>query len=112
MWLRIDPFAIERFDLLRPERRTDGELRRYYCTARTDDRLALVVCRDDLQLPDLAGQLVDARIGWDRGYPGYVHVTSRVHSKVTIHRVLTFQHGAHAATLSDILRDAPRRAKE
>ncbi len=110
MWLRIDPDAVARFDLLRPERRTDGELRRYYCTARDDDRLALVVCRHDLQLPALAGRLVDATLGWDRGYPGYVYVTSRQHSKVTIHRVLTFQHAAHAKTLSDILRDAPLRA--
>jgi len=109
MWLRIDPFAIERFDLLRPERRTDGELRRYYCTKRDDDRLALVVCRHDLQLPDLAGQLVDAVIGWDRGYPGYVHVTSRQHSKVTIFRVLAYQHAPHAETLGDILARAPWR---
>ncbi len=111
MWLRIDLDAIARFDLLRPETR-GGEVRRYYCTARDDDRLALVVCRHDLQLPDLAGQLVDAVIGWDRGYPGYVHVTSRQHSKVTIFRVLTYQHAPHPATLSDILRDAPLRAKE
>ena len=111
MWLRIDAAGAARFDLLRPEMR-HGDLRRYYCTARDDDRLALVVCRNGLLLPDLAGLLVDAVIGWDRGYPGYVYTTSRQHSKVTVYRVLTFQHGAHAATLSDILRDAPRRAKE
>ncbi len=74
------------------------------------DPAALVVCRNGLLLPDLAGRLVDAVIGWDRGYPGYVHVTSRVHSKVTIHRVLTFQQATHVKTLSDILRDAPLRA--
>lgn len=107
MWLRIDLDAIARFDLLRPETR-GGEVRRYYCTKRDDDRLALVVCRNGLLLPDLAGLLVDAVIGWDRGYPGYVHVTSRVHSKITIHRVLTFQQ-ANAKTLNDILADAPRR---
>lgn len=113
MWLRIDPAALERLALAK-EATVEGEGRRYYCTLPEDPARVLVVCRNGLTPGDLAGRMVDAALGWDKGTRGYVHDgdVSRLHTKVTIHRVLTFQQATNAKTLSDILHDAPQREKE
>ncbi len=111
MWLRIDPAALGRLALTN-EATVEGERRRYHCTLPEDQARALVVVRNGMLLEDLAGRLVDATLGWDKGTRGFVFDVSRLHSKVTIHRVLTFQQAVNAKTLSDILRDAPQREKE
>lgn len=111
MWLRIDRAALDRLLLIK-EAVVNGETRRYYPTLPDDPARALVVCRNDLKLDNLAGKLVDAGLGWDKGTAGFVFDVSRLHSKVTIHRVLTFQQATNAKTLSDILAGAPRREEE
>lgn len=111
-WLMIDAAAIPRF--LHRETKivhTGGvirEARRYYVTKPADDALALVVCRNDLRLEDLAGLVVDAALGWDKGTAGYVFDESRLHSKITVYRVLP-DLGRAERTLSSILEEAPRR---
>lgn len=107
MRLLIDAAAAARFDLIRPEI-VNGEVRGYYCTTATDERLALIVVRRRL-LSDVVNKVVDASVGWDAGTPGYVHVASRQHSKVTIYGLAT---GAPESTLSEILHDAPLRRPE
>lgn len=107
MWLRIDPAALGRIGPYVSDR-THGDTRRYYPLRLEDDRLALVVCRNDLRLPALAGRVVDAALGWDSGTPGFVLYVGQRHTKVTIHRVLT-QQARHDATLSEVLDNAPIR---
>ena len=94
---RIGPYVSDR------EHR---DTRRYYVLKIDDGRLALIVCRNDLRLSDLAGQVVDAALGWDDGTPGFVIHVGRRHSKLTIHRVAE---GDHDTTLSAILQRAPKR---
>jgi len=110
MWLLVDAVAVGRFTRTMSVIVND-EPRRYYCTTPEDERLALVVCRD-LRLEDLAGLVVDAAIGWDKGTAGgYVFAESRLHSKVTVYRVLHDQ-GRSERSLTDVLDDAPRRKTE
>ena len=104
MRLLIDD--ITRFDFIRPEI-VRGEVRTYYCTRRDDARLALLVLRNGRLLDELAGQTVAAGIGWDDGHPGYVHVTSRRYSKITVYGILAGTD--HDATLTAVLADAPRK---
>lgn len=111
MWLRIDPSALKRFGAYVTSRE-NSDTRRYYPTLPDDPARVLVVCRNDLVLNDLAGRLVEAALGWDKGTAGFVFDVSRLHTKITIHRVLTFQQAVDAKTLSEILEDAPQREKE
>lgn len=101
----LDPAGLARIGPYVSDRK-HGDTRRYYALKLKDDRLALIVCRNDLRLPDLAGQVVDAALGWDDGTPGFVLHVGRRHSKLTIHRVAG---GSPETTLSDILQRAPRR---
>jgi hypothetical protein len=55
MWLLIDHAAVARFE--RAETRRIGGWRTYYVTILTDERLALIVCKDILLLDDLASQV-------------------------------------------------------
>lgn len=109
MRLLIDQPEIERFDFLRPEI-VHGEVRRYYCTKRNDERLALVVVRDDRELTNVAGRVMDVSIGNDRGYSGYVHITSRIHTKITIYGACIGDD--YEDTLSNVLAHAPLRSTE
>lgn len=107
MRLLIDNEAAKRFDFIRPEI-VRGEVRSYYVTSRDDAVLALlVILNGRCLLADVAGRVVDASLGWDDGYPGYVHITSRRHSKIAVRAVLVGDD--HEDTLSNVLARAPRR---
>lgn len=106
MRLLIDHDAATRFDFIRPEI-VRGEVRSYYVTRRDDAVLALLVIRGGRLLADVDGRVVDATLGWDEGYPGYVHITSRQHSKITVLAVLAGDD--FEDTLSNVLSRAPRR---
>lgn len=110
-WLLIDAAAVARFERVNQTFIGD-EPRRYYVTMPHDDRLALVVCRHDLRLEDLAGLVVDAAIGWDDGLEWFFHHKGERHTKVTIYRALHDHAGRSERTLSDILQDAPRRKED
>ena len=84
------------------------ELRHYYALDPTDAKLAMVVARG-AKLEAMAGMVVDATLGWDDGYPGFVYYPGKLHSKVTI---FGRTEAAHERTLSDILSNAPDRRKE
>lgn len=106
-WLLIDPAAVARFEVA--EYRRIGGWRTYYVTRADDERLALVVCRDDLRLEDLAGLVVDAGIGWDDGLEWFFHHQGERHTKVTIYSILHEHRGLAQRSLSHVLDDAPRR---
>lgn len=108
MWILIDPPAIARFE--RAETRRIGGWRTYYVTVSTDDRLALIVCRDGLLLEGLAGQVVDAAIGWDDGREWFVYSKNETHTKVTIYFVPYGAIGRAQRSLTHVLDDAPVRA--
>lgn len=109
MMLLLDPAAVARFVATTIVAFDVGEYRNYYCTRPDDERLALVVCRHNLRLPDLAGQIVDATLGWDAGTGGFVWHARLRHSKVTIYAVLHEHRGRAERSLSHVLDDAPRR---
>ena len=102
--LLVDFPAVERFGYMLGVT-VDGDARRYYCTRRDDSRLAMVTCRAGLELPPLAGKVVDASVGWDAGTPEYVHHGDRRHTKVTIYGMAT---GPHDQTLTELLASAPK----
>lgn len=108
MNLLLDYAACERFTWL-VSLPAGVEMRHYYALEPTDGKLALLVSRG-AKLEAMAGQTVDATIGWDDGYPGFVFYPGKLHSKITIFgRVVD---AAHERTLSDILSTAPDRRKE
>lgn len=101
MPLKVDAEAVQALSLVTVSTE-HGDKRRYYATA--SGPLLLVVCREGLVLSDLVGKTVDAALGWDRGYPGFVWRPGLQHSKVTIFAVTQ----AHAYyTLGDVLQIAP-----
>lgn len=61
-----------------------GKLRNYYCTKRDDDKLLIVVTHDGLDIDAITERSVDATLGNDHGEAGFVHLTSRLHWKVTV----------------------------
>lgn len=68
--------------------------RRYYIY-NGNGVLAIAVCRNGLQLGvHLLGKVVDAKIGWDGGTPGFVREgdIGRRHSKITMYRVVDAMH--------------------
>ena len=84
---------------------TQANGRWYYCSA--PSTLAIVRV-DGSDLASLAGQVVDAQVGWDGGTPGFVREANegRRHTKITIRRRIVG--GQYDATLSAVLADAPR----
>lgn len=78
----------------------------YYCA--TAPALAIVRV-DGSDLASLAGQVVDAQVGWDGGTPGFVWEANegRRHTKVTVRRRIAGRQ--YDATLSAVLADAPRK---
>ena len=82
-----------------------GDRRRYYATS-SGPRL-LVVCRGDLVLTALAGAVVEAGVGWDRGYAGFVWRPGQRHSKLTIYSRAAAPARAEI-TLSALLAQAPQ----
>jgi len=86
-----------------------GDVRRY-CCARAPVR-AVLVCRNGLELHELAGQVVDAQVGDDAGWRDFVREgnAGKVHTKVTVYRRVS---GARAErSLAVILARAPRDAE-
>jgi hypothetical protein len=105
MRILIDPQAARRL-ALRTATDEYRDHRRYY-TAAAPIR-AIVVCRNGLELHDLAGQVVDAQVGHDLGWRDFVRPGNEdhLHSKVTVYRRLPFTQPQR--TLSDLLAQAPR----
>lgn len=108
MRLFLDPAAVARFariraTIVRSERRT------YYGVEPNDPVLALLVCRNDLELTDLTGKVADASLGWSDGQPGFVldpAAEGERQTKITLYKVLP---GPSENTLSEVLAGAPRR---
>ena len=103
MRLRIDHLGVARFKLISATRYPDE--RRYYVAR---DALAIVVCRSGLKLrPEMVGQVVDVRMDWDNGTPGFVleHNQGKRHSKATLYRIVQ---GNANLSLSDFLSRAPK----
>ena len=65
MLIRIDRDAVARFAFRMSSGLDTDDVRTYYCAV-APWRLVLV-CRHGLELELLAGQVVDARVGWDVG---------------------------------------------
>ena len=84
-----------------------GDYRRYYCLSRAYGRLAFLVLRNDLDLDDLIGGIVDASVGWEMGVEGFVweENVGKKHTKITIYRELYGRRWDK--TLSEILRKSP-----
>ena len=101
MRILVDAAAVRR---LRPTTQDNG--RWYYCA--TAPALAIVRV-DGSDLASLAGQVVDAQVGWGGGTPGFVREANegRRHTKITIRRRLGGRQ--YDATLSAVLADAPRK---
>ena len=101
MRILVDAAAVRR---LRPTTQDNG--RWYYCA--TAPALAIVRV-DGSDLASLAGQVVDAQVGWDGGTPGFVREANegRRHTKVTVRRRIAGRQ--YDATLSAVLADAPRK---
>ena len=101
MRILVDAAAVRRLRLT-----TQNNGRWYYCSA--PSTLAIVRV-DGSDLASLAGQVVDAQIGWDGGTPGFVWEANeaRRHTKVTVRRRIAGRQ--YDATLSAVLADAPRK---
>lgn len=108
MNLLLDYAACERFVWL-VELPVGTETRNYYALDPTDAKLALLVVHG-ARLEALAGLVVDATLGWDDGYPGFVFYPGHQHTKVTVFRQSTDAAGMVA--LSEVLSKAPERRKE
>lgn len=108
MNLLLDYAACERFAWL-ASLEVDGETRHYYALQPEDARLALLVTRG-AKLAALAGLIVDAALGWDNGFPGYVFYPGRQHTKVTVFRQST--DAADLVALSEVLSKAPERRRK
>ena len=80
-----------------------GDLRTYY-VAKKPKRM-IIVCRNGLTLESVYGKVVDANVGKDSGYPGFVHqeYEGKPNTKVTIRKVVNEQ---HELKLRDILTKA------
>lgn len=101
MKILVDAAAVRRLRAT-----TQGNGRWYYCA--TAPALAIVRV-DGSDLASLAGQVVDAQVGWDGGTPGFVREANegRRHTKITIRRRIVG--GQYDATLSGVLAEAPRK---
>jgi hypothetical protein len=108
MNLLLDYAACERFAFL-AEIAVDGEMRSYYALEPEDAKLAILVTRG-AKLPELAGLIVDAALGWDNGLPGFVFYPGKMHTKVTVYRQSTDAAGLVA--LSEVLSKAPERRRK
>lgn len=107
MNILLDYAACERFAYLL-SLEVDGKLRSYYCLQAEDAKLALLVTRG-ATLWDLAGQVVDATLGWDNGQPGFVLYPGQMHTKITAFGRID---AAAETTLSEVLSKAPERRRK
>ncbi len=107
MNLLLDYAACERFAFMAAIP-VDGQQRGYYVLQAEDPKLALLVIRGAL-LSDMAGDVVDCTLGWDSGYPGYVHHVGQLHSKITAFGRID---APHERTLSEVLSKAPERRRK
>lgn len=84
-------------------RAVNGDTRSYF-VMQPPTRL-LIVLRNGLTFDDLAGMAaVEALVGWDEGYPGFVQEVGKRHSKMT---VLGPASGPADTTLSAVIANAP-----
>lgn len=99
MRLLIDRPAVARARRINSDRTAD--LRTYYILDG-----ALIVCRNGLDLPGLAGQACDCAVGWDVAQPGFAPEgqIGKRRSKVTIYRILI---NRPVRTLTNQLRQTP-----
>ena len=99
MRILIDPQGAEVF-ALRTASTEYGDTRRYYCAA--PPYRAILVCRNGLDLLDLRGRVVDARVGYEDAWREFCRPgnENRRHTKITIYRALA---GGHAVQLSALL---------
>lgn len=82
----------------------DGPMEnRTYYLAKAPKR-ALVVCKNNLRLGNLHRRIVDARLGWDTGIPGFCRIPTERQTKITIYRIVS---NAPENTLTRILNRAP-----
>lgn len=109
MRLLIDPAGQELLSY-RTASGEHGDTRRYYCAAAP--YRAIVVARNGVEVLALRGQVVDAQVGNDTGFREFVRAGNdgQQHSKITVYRVLPGQE--HDATLSELIRQAPRDAED
>ena len=109
MILFLDPSAISRF-AFRAEDRTHGEVSRYY-VALAPAR-AILVCRNGLELRELANGCVDARLGYEDAWRDFARDGNggKRHAKITIYRKVAGKR--NAVSLSDVLGNAPRDGEE
>ncbi len=82
-----------------------ADVRRYYVAAAP--RLAVLVCRYGLALADLAGQVVDAQIGYEDAWREFARpgCEGLQHTKITIYRIVRRE---HRRTLSQVLAASPK----
>ena len=109
--LAVLPESVPVLVLMQRKRFRDQGMRYYY--AAHPPLLAVVVAWDQ-PLEAYRGQVVDALVGWEQGWPRYVHRGNegRRHTKVTIRGALEARPEEAEATLSEILWRAPRSGKE
>lgn len=105
MRLLIDPHGAEAFNL-RTASTEFTDARRYYC-ARAP-YLAILVCRNGLDLLDLRGQVVDARVGYEEAWREFARpgCEGQRHTKITIYRRLPQEQGD--LSLSAVLTNGER----
>ena len=109
--LAVLPESVPVLVLMRQKRFKDQGMRYYYAA---HPPLLAVVVTWDLPLEAYRGQVVDASVGWDEGWPRYVHRGNegKQHTKVTIRGALEARPEEADATLSEILWRAPRSREE
>ena len=105
--LAMLPESVSVLVMMRRKRFRDQGMRYYY--AAHPPLLAVVVTWDQ-PLEAYRGQVVDALVGWEQGWPRYVHRGNegKQHTKVTIRSALEVRPEEAEATLSEILWRAPR----
>ncbi|MCZ7568913.1 MAG: hypothetical protein M5U01_10050 [Ardenticatenaceae bacterium] len=106
MKLLVDGPSARRFRLA-------GEVndRRYYVTRGDDPARAILVLRKGLDLDTLGGYVVDARIGWEAGWVGFVpeEEAGARYTRVAIYRRIPMPSREAERSLEQILAEAPRR---
>lgn len=87
-----------------------GDTRSYYVAQKVTGRLMIVVCRNGVRLNASSfNQVVDVKVGWDKGTLGFVHEENigKRHTKLTIYRVSDLQEEELGKWLGSVLRRAP-----
>lgn len=103
MLIYLDRDGLEQFEYFAEERSID--VQRVYCAV--DPYQAILICRNGLDLYDLAEQTVDVQVDQEYGWRGYVRPGNegKQHTKIVVYRVTR---RSARWTLSEILAQAPR----